>query len=84
MFSVLRWESERLMDHIILYSTGCPKCEVLKKKIEKSGIPYTENQSVDDMLALGITQAPVLSVNGALMPFRQAVEWINRSQLKGV
>lgn len=63
---------------IILYSTGCPKCEVLKKKLNEKGVPYTENNSADEMLALGITQVPVLDNNGTLMDFKQAVEWVNK------
>lgn len=63
---------------IILYSTGCPKCEVLKKKLSEKDIPYTENNSVDEMLALGITQVPILDNNGTLMDFKAAVEWINK------
>lgn len=64
-------------DIYILYSTGCPKCEVLKKKLAERDIRYTENNSVDEMLALGITQVPVLDNNGTLMDFKQAVEWVN-------
>lgn len=63
---------------IVLYSTGCPKCEVLKKKLAEKDIPYTENNSVDEMLALGITQVPVLGNNGTIMDFKQAVEWVNK------
>lgn len=63
---------------IILYSTGCPKCEVLKKKLNEKGVTYTENNSVDEMLALEITQVPVLDNNGTLMDFKQAVEWVNK------
>ena len=63
---------------IILYSTGCPKCEVLKKKLTEKDIPYTENKSVDEMLALGIMQVPVLGNNGVLMDFKTAVEWVNK------
>ena len=48
---------------IILYSTGCPKCKVLKHKLEEKGIAYTENNTVDEMLSLGIVQVPVLSVD---------------------
>ena len=33
--------------------------------------------SVDTMLSLGITQVPVLSVDGRLLSFSQANEWIN-------
>lgn len=63
---------------LILYSTGCPKCEVLKKKLADKGITYTENNSVDEMLALGITQVPVIGNNGVLMDFKAAVEWVNK------
>ena len=57
------------MENIVLYSTGCPRCVVLKKKLDSKGIVYTENNSVDDMVALGISAVPVLSVNTQLMDF---------------
>ena len=63
---------------IVLYSTGCPKCGVLKKKLEEKYVPYTENNSVDEMLALGITQVPMLSIDGVFYDFRTAVEWVNK------
>lgn len=63
---------------IILYSTDCPKCKVLKQKLEEKGIAYTENTSVDEMLALGIVQVPVLSVKGALLSFHEANQWVNQ------
>lgn len=62
---------------ITLYSTGCPKCRVLKHKLDGKSIQYTEETSVDTMLSLGITQVPVLSVDGELLPFAQANEWVN-------
>lgn len=62
---------------VILYSTGCPKCRVLKQKLDSKSIQYQEENSVDVMLSLGIMQAPVLSVNGKLLPFAQAIEWVN-------
>lgn len=63
---------------IILYSTGCPKCKVLKHKLEEKVIAYTENGSVDEMLSLGIVQVPVLSVNGELLDFQTANQWVNQ------
>lgn len=66
-----------MQDNIILYSTGCPRCEVLKSKLTDKAISYTENNSVDEMTALGITQVPILSVNGTLYEFKEAVEWVN-------
>ena len=61
------------MQEIILFSTGCPKCRVLKQKLDKSGVPYQENHDVDEMLAMGFTQAPILMVDGAAMGFAQAI-----------
>lgn len=62
---------------IILYSTGCPKCKVLEKKLNDNGINYDVNSNVEEMTALGITQVPVLKVNDELLQFKQAVDWVN-------
>lgn len=67
---------------IILYSTGCPKCNVLKKKLADKNIQYTENNDVDTMVSLGIDQVPVLSVDGKLLQFSEANNWINESEEK--
>lgn len=65
-------------DIYILYSTGCPKCDVLKKKLAEKGVQYTENNSVDEMLKLGIEAVPVLKVNDRLLDFKEAVDWVNK------
>lgn len=62
---------------VILYSTGCPQCNVITKKLESKGIEFLKNDSVDDMLALGINTVPVLSVDGKLLSFSDAVKWVN-------
>ena len=64
---------------IILYSIGCPKCKVLKSKLEEKNIEFVENNSVEEMTGLGITQVPVLSVDGVLFDFKQAVTWVNNN-----
>ena len=62
---------------IILYSTGCPKCQVLTKKLNAAGVKYEVKTDVDEMLSLGIKSAPVLSVGGNLMDFSKAVQWVS-------
>ncbi len=62
--------------NIVLYSTGCPKCKILKQKLDKKGIPYTENNSVQEMLKLGLVQAPALSVDGELLLFDAALAFV--------
>lgn len=57
---------------------------MLKEKLDSKGIPYTVNNSVDEMLSLGITEVPVLSVDGKLLPFAKAIEWVKGDFRKGV
>lgn len=69
------WGSDYM--NVVLYSTGCPKCNILKKKLTEKNISYTENQNVEEMIALNINEVPVLSVDGELMNFGNAVKWVN-------
>lgn len=62
---------------VSLYSTGCPKCNVLKKKLEEKKIPYTYNNDYDTIISMGFTQVPVLLVDDKYMEFAEAVKWIN-------
>lgn len=64
--------------NVILYSNGCPRCRVLKQKLDTKSINYTEENSVEKMLTLGIEQVPVLSVDGEILAFSQANEWVNK------
>ena len=67
---------------VVLYSTGCPNCKILKKKLDAVGIEYSEENSIDTMLALGITNVPVLSINGELLDYRNAMIYVN--ELEGL
>lgn len=62
---------------VTLYSNGCPRCNVLKKKLDAKGIAYEVNDSIDDMLTLGLSQVPVLKVGADLLDFVEANKWIN-------
>lgn len=62
---------------IVLYTTGCPKCNVLKKKLDNKGVVYTINNSVEDMTSMGITHVPVLRVGSELLGYMDAINWIN-------
>ena len=43
------------MISITIYTTHCPRCEVLKKKLEQKGITwYNEIDSMEIMNSLGI------------------------------
>lgn len=62
---------------IIFYSTNCPKCKILEKKLTEKNIKFTKNNNVVEMAELGVDQVPVLSINGSLLNFVEANEWIN-------
>ena len=62
---------------IVFYTTGCSKCGILKKKMDQAGIVYVENGDVDEMQALGMTEAPALLIGNELLPFPEAVKWVN-------
>lgn len=67
---------------IVLYSTGCTACKNLKLMLKDAGVEYTENNNIEEMLALGISQVPVLSVDGELMSYDDAKKWV-QSNNKG-
>ena len=64
---------------IVLYSTHCPKCEVLEKKLKTKNIEYEEVNDVDIMLNKGYTNVPVLVIDGKSMDFKTANDWINNN-----
>ena len=63
---------------ITLYSTGCPKCHILKKKLDSKGINYTTVTDTNTMLAKGFNLMPVLQVGEQVYDFAMAVEWVNK------
>lgn len=64
---------------IKLYSTHCPKCIVLEKKLQQKNISFEEINDVEIMAKKGFMQAPMLEVNGEVMDFKQANDWINNN-----
>ena len=67
---------------IVFYSSHCPKCRVLEMKLKQKNIGYTEVDNIDEMIKLGITSAPQLSLNGEMMDFMTAVKWVNSQQAR--
>lgn len=63
---------------VVLYTSHCPRCEVLKKKLDKAGITYEVFDNVDEMIAMGFTTVPMLKVDDKIMNFKEAVKWINK------
>ena len=62
---------------IVLFSTHCPKCNVLEKKLKTKNIEYEEINDVSIMKKKGYLSVPVLEVDGTSMDFKTANDWIN-------
>ena len=61
---------------VILYEHGCPRCKVLKTKLDQKNISYTNVNDIEVMKVKGFEEAPKLEVDGVVMGFKEAVEWI--------
>lgn len=65
---------------VTLYSTGCPRCNVLVQKLDNKGIEYDVVNDVDIMTEKGIETVPVLEVDGQLMKFPEAMKWVENGE----
>lgn len=63
--------------NVVLYTVGCSKCKVLSMKLDNKKIPYEVCTDIEIMKSMGFIQAPMLEVDGKIMNFTEAVEWVN-------
>ena len=64
------------MGKIILYEHGCPRCKVLKAKLDQSGVEYETVNDIEVMKEKGFNEAPKLEVDSVVYGFKEAVEWL--------
>lgn len=68
---------------ITIYTTAtCPRCKVLKMKLDQKGIAYEECLDEAKMQEMGIESVPAmavdgLSVDGELLDFAAAIKYVN-------
>lgn len=62
---------------IKFYTTHCPKCLVLEKKLKNSGLEYQIITDIESMKATGKLTSPLLEVDGRIMEFSEAVSFLN-------
>lgn len=62
---------------VTLYTTHCPKCGILEKKLAFKSIKYEEVTDTQVMLDKGFVNVPILEVDGIIMDFTKANTWIN-------
>lgn len=62
---------------IILYTIDCPKCKRLEKILEQESVQYEVCRDRGTMEQKGFDFMPVLEVDGQMMNYSEAINWIN-------
>ena len=67
-----------------LYTTNCPKCIVLEKKLNNKNINYKKVEDIEKILEIaneqGINTAPILEIDGKFLDFSHANTYINNME----
>lgn len=63
------------MSKPILYTTHCPMCGVLTKKLNQYKIEYQSCTDESVMDAKGITHVPMLEIDGKLLNLKESLQW---------
>lgn len=66
-----------------MYTTHCPKCDVMARKLKEANIQYEEIDDNAKVLEVatagGFTMAPILEVDGHAMDFKDGIDWIRKN-----
>lgn len=63
---------------ITIFTTEtCPKCRILKKKLEDKCLEYTEVTDEEKLRQMDILSVPVMTVDGERMDFAEAIKYVN-------
>ena len=65
---------------ITLYSNDCPKCKILKFKLDNKNIQYELCSDIGIMTSKGFQTTPMLTVEEKVMDFNTAVKWILQNE----
>ena len=61
-----------------LYSSGCPKCTVLEKKLKQKNISYEHTTNFEPIINEGIETLPVLQLDdNTFLEFDEAIDYVN-------
>lgn len=67
---------------ITLYTIGCPKCEILEKKLINAGLKFEKCTDILVMERFNINEVPCLEIEGKLLDFKGAIDYINKLEVK--
>lgn len=71
-----------MKDITVYISDKCPKCNILKIKLNNKGIKYQEKiaskEEIDDILkTTNIMSLPILKIDDKYLDFTEANNWVN-------
>lgn len=71
------------MDDIILYTIGCPACNILEKKMDDAGLIYSKITDEKVMEEKGFKMLPVVQINNTLFTFAEMVQLLKGGTING-
>ena len=67
---------------IKLYSNGCPKCKILKQRLDKKNIKYEESNDTNFLEQNKILSFPALVVGDKILRFYNAINWLKNQKME--
>ena len=66
-----------MSNNYVLYTTHCPRCNVLYSKLKDKNIEFEVSEDVDKLIEMGFMTAPVLYDGEKYYTFEEAMKLIN-------
>lgn len=66
-----------MANNYVLYTTHCPKCNVLYKKMTDKGMNFEVCEDIEPLIEMGFMSAPVLFDGEKYYNFDEAMKFIN-------
>jgi len=63
---------------MILYTNQCPKCKILKMKLDDKNIQYEIVNDMNIFVEKGFRSMPHLEVEGSILDFANAIKYVNK------
>lgn len=59
---------------ITLYTTHCPKCIILERRLVKNNISFELSDDVSKLIEMGFQNAPILQIDDAYLEYGEAMK----------
>ena len=59
---------------ITLYSTGCPNCNILRRRLTNDKIEFIVSNDIDKLVEMGFQNAPILQIDDNFIDYVGAMK----------